>query len=370
MLVVVVGTGLAGGYAAANALLDRAQTEDRASEGGEGQQDDRAAPVTAAAPEARTVAESFETVGTVLARRSIEVRPAAEGRVIEVAQPSGAQVEAGDLLFRLDDRSERAELDRARATLAETRSDFERNQELQSGNVVSEANLETARAAFERAQAEVRQAENVLADRTVEAPFDGVLGLMDLDPGERVDPSTVVTTLDDISSVHVEFAMPERYFATVEPGQEVVLGSAIHEDQTFEGLVEVVAPRIDEASRSFDVRARVPNDDRSLAPGMFLSVSLILERREALTVAEEAVITEGEETYVFLVEDGAARRQAVALGERVEGRVEAGGIEPEARVITSGYSTLEDGAPVRVSQGSEAVDEAGDDGEAPVERAP
>lgn len=349
----MVAGGLAGGYAAATALLDRPGAEegaeDGASEGGGG--GERAAPVTAAAPEAREVTESFETVGTVLARRSIELRPPAEGEVVEVAQASGARVEAGDLIFRLDDRSERAAVDRARATVAETRSDFERNQELQGSNVVSEANLEASRAAYERAQAELRQAENLLDDRTVEAPFEGVLGLLDLDPGERVDPSTVVTTLDDIASVHVEFAAPERLYAAVEPGQAVTLASASYEDRVFEGRVEVVAPRIDEATRGFDARARVPNEEGRLVPGMFLSVSLILDRREALTVPEEAVITEGAETYVFVVEDGAARRRPVALGERVDGRVEAEGLDAGARVVTSGYGSLADGDPVRVAEG-------------------
>lgn len=351
--------GLAGGYAAATALLDRAEVGDGATDEGQGERGNRAAPVTAEAPETRAVAESFETVGTVLARRSIELRPAAEGQVVEVAQESGARVEAGEPIFRLDDRSERAEVDRARATLAEARSDFERNRELQTSNVVSEANLEAARAAFERARAELRQAENVLADRTVEAPFEGVLGLLDLDPGERVDPATMVTTLDDIASVHVEFSVPERRYAAVEAGQEVALASASYEGRTFEGRVEVVAPRIDEASRSFEVRARVPNEERRLVPGMFLSVSLIFERREALTVPEEAVITEGDETYVFVVDEGAARRQPVSLGERVEGRVEAEGIEPDARVVTSGYGSLEDGAPVRVAEADGAEVQAG-----------
>lgn len=315
---------------------------------GEGRQATR---VTVAAPEIRTLRDTFRAVGTVRPVRSVELRPLSEGRVEEVAASSGETVAEGALIFALDDRAARAALADAEATLNVAEAQFRRYEALQDENVAAEARLEEERGAFLRAQAAVDAARATLEDRRVTAPFGGVLGVLDLDPGERVDPATSVTTLDDLSTVEVEFAMPERYFGAVEAGQTITLRVAAYPERTFEGEVAVIAPRIGDESRSFAVRADVANDDRALVGGMFVNATLVFGTREALTVPDDAIVSEGSATYVYVAADGTAARTEVAPGTRQDGRTEVTeGLAEGDRVVTTGYDTLSDGDPVRVAE--------------------
>ncbi len=334
--------GLFGGERLVEALAGQSGEE---SGGGEA----TAAAVTTRTPEEREILDTFGAVGTILPARSVSLAPMSDGRVTEVAIESGEAVAAGDVLLRLDDRAERAALDDARATLTETRAAFERYETLLEGDTASEARFEQARGTYQRARAAVEVAEANLADRTLKAPFGGILGVVGLDPGAQVDSATVLTTLDDLSIVEVEFSVPERYFAAAEVGQTVTLDGAIHADRTFEGKVTLVAPRVDANSRSFVVRATIPNDDRSLAGGMFMNVALVLGSRTALTLPDDAIISEGSATYVYVVADGTARRTDIVLGQTQEGRTAVtDGLAADAEVVVTGYDRLSDGDAVTV----------------------
>jgi membrane fusion protein (multidrug efflux system) len=301
-------------------------------------------------PEQRSLERGVGAVGTILPAGSVELRPLAQGRVTEVAVASGEEVETGDLIFRLDDRAARATLADAEATLAETRAQFERYQELQDENVAADVRLEETRAAFRRAQAAVSRAEAELEDRRLTAPFGGVLGIVDIDRGEYVDPTTAFSTLDDLSSVQADFALPERYFDMTRGGEIVRVTSPLYPQRIFEGSVSVKAPRIDPASRSFDVRVRLDNPDRLLASGMFVTGELVFDTYRALTLPDDAIISEGDATYVFTVADGRARRTSVEIGQSEDGRTEiADGLERGARVVVTGWDMLSDGAPVTVA---------------------
>ncbi|WP_299844319.1 efflux RND transporter periplasmic adaptor subunit [uncultured Jannaschia sp.] len=320
-----------------------------------GDAEGQATRVTVGRPEIRELDDSFRTVATILAARSIELRPLTEGRVIEIAVESGQDVAEGDLIAALDARAAEAALTDARATLTEAEASFDRIDELADENVAADAQLDTSRATFERAEAGVAAAEAALEDRRIVAPFDGVVGIVDLDPGELIDPATVITTLDDLSTVEAAFAVPERYYERVEAGQRVELQGAIYEDRTFEGDVVVKAPRIDPASRAFDVRVRVDNADRALTEGMFMTATLIFETYEAPTLPEEAIISEGETTYVYVAgEDGTAIRTEVGIGAALEGRSEiTEGVDEGTPVVMTGYEQLTDGAPIEIAEAGE-----------------
>lgn len=314
--------------------------------------------VTVAEPRMHEVEDSFSAVGTILPVRSIELRPLAQGRVTEIGVSSGAEVAQGDLLFRLDDRVARAALSDAQATLDESRAEFERIQDLADQDIAAQASLETARGAFRRAESAVEEARANLDDRSLTAPFPGVVGIVDIDPGEYVDPSTTVSTLDDLSTVQADFAVPERYFDRAEAGQTVRVSSAIYPDRAFQGEVTVKAPRIDTASRSFDVRVRMDNAERLLTSGMFVTAELVFATYEAPTLPDDAIISEGEATYVYTVEEGTARRTEIGVAPAEGGRTEiTDGLPRDARVVVTGWDTLSDGAPVEVAQ-TAAPDEA------------
>lgn len=313
----------------------------------------RPAAVELAPAGLRLLARTVEAVGTTRARQSVAIVPQADGRVTQIAITPGAEVEKGTVLARLDDVIQRADLAEAKARVTEQSQALERARQLRGSNAISQATLEDTIARLAEARAQLDRARQRLADRTVTAPFAGVVGLAEIDPGARVGAGDVLTRLDDLGEVIVEFALPETLFAEVHEGLRVTAASAAFPGRAFAGRIAAVDTRIDPVSRAFRARAVIPNPDRALPAGMFMSLTLILSEAEKLTVPEEAILYQAAETYVFTVEDGSAWRVPVETGQRKGGVVviEAG-LEPGTPVIVRGLQRVRDGQPVRVLTGA------------------
>ena len=305
--------------------------------------------VETAAAERRSLARAVEAVGTTRARRSVEIVPLLPGRVVSVDFRPGQRVSAGDVLVELDSDIERADLAEAEAQLAERRQAVERNRQLQQSNAVARAQLEQTVAQAAAAEAALDRARRRLSDRAIRAPFGGVVGLADVDPGARVEEGEVITTIDDLSEVEIEFSLPETLFAEIDIGQEVVALGAAFPGRSFGGSVSAIDTRVDEVSRAFRVRAVIPNPEGELPAGMFMFLTLVLSESEAVTVPEEAVIAQAAETYVWVVEDGRAVRRTVTTGQRQDGRVAVlDGIAEGEAVVIRGTQRLRDGTSVKV----------------------
>jgi len=309
----------------------------------------RPAPVELAPAMARTMARTVEAVGTTRARQSVGIVPQTEGRVIEIAIAPGTQVDKGTVLARLDDVIERADLAEAEARVTEQDRALDRARQLRASNAISQATLEDTVARLAEARAQLDRARQRLEDRTIAAPFAGVVGLAEIDPGARVGPGDVLTRLDDLDEVIVEFALPETLFAEARPGLRVLATSAAFPGRAFEGRIATLDTRIDPVSRAFRARAVIPNPDRTLPAGMFMALTLTLSQAERLTVPEAAILYQAAQTYVFTVEDGRARRVPVTTGQRKDGivAIEAG-LEPGTPVIVRGTQRVRDGQPVSV----------------------
>ena len=300
----------------------------------------------------RRLPRTVEAVGTTRARQSIEVVPLASGRVIEIAFTPGQHVRAGDVLVRLDDDIERADLTDAEAQLVERDQAVERARRLQQTKSVALATVEQVTAEKAAADAEVERARRRLADRIIRAPFDGVVGLTDTDLGARVDDKTVLTTLDDLSEVEVQFSLPETLFAEIAVGQPVDARGAAFPDRSFRGSVAFIDSRIDTESRAFRTRAVIPNPEGLLPSGMFMSLTLTLSEEDALVVPEEAIVVQAAETFVFVVEDGRASRRTVVTGMRRDGVVAVtSGLAAGETVVTRGLQRVRDGSPVKIAGG-------------------
>lgn len=303
------------------------------------------------APVTRQVVERrVEAVGTTLAARAVSIVPQASGRVEEIDFTPGARIDKGAVLVRLDDDIERANLTQAKAELEEITLRLTRSQTLRANNAVTQATIDKLIAEKAAAEAEYERARKRLADRVVRAPFAGIVGFNRVDVGARVDDKTVVTTLDDLSEIDVEFAVPETLFGRVRSGLPVVADSAAFPGQTFNGVVDTIDSRIDAVSRAFMVRARIPNPDFALPAGMFMHLVVVLETRSALMVPEEAILAQGGKTLAFVIEDGKAKRRTVVLGARQNGLVEVtDGVAENEQIVTGGLQRLRDGAAVRVA---------------------
>lgn len=309
----------------------------------------RAVTVELAIAEARDMQRTVEAVGTTRARRSIEIVPETDGRLVDLAIAPGNRVVQGEVLARLDDEIERADLTEAEARLREQSNALDRLRQLRKTNAVSLAAVEEGIARLAEAQARVERTRRRLDDRVITAPFDGVVGLTTYDVGARVTEGQVLARLDDLSEVEVEFGLPETVFAQVARGQKVSARAAAFPDRRFDGTIAEVDSRIDPVSRSFLTRALIPNPDSTLPAGMFLSLTLVLEEFERIVVPEEAIVFQAAETYVFVAAEGVARRRAVETGQRRDGVIAVtSGLAVGDAVVVRGLGRVRDGAPITI----------------------
>lgn len=306
--------------------------------------------------ERRQITEEVEAVGTSLALQSVEIVALASGRVQEILFEPGQRISAGDVLVRLDDDIERADVAQAEAALNESELNLQRARTLIEKNAVSQASVDQAVTHKATAEANLDRARRRLADRTVRAPFDGIVGMRRIDIGARVDDSTVLTTLDDLSQIRIEFSVSETLYGRLKPDQPVSAVTAAYPGRRFVGKVDSIDTRVDPRGRAFKVRANIPNEDLALPAGMFMHVTIELGTRDAVMVPETAIVPQGGRSYVFLVNDGKAERREVALGVRQPGSVEiAEGIEAGDLVVVSGAQRLRNGSPVQVVTASRSA---------------
>lgn len=303
--------------------------------------------VRTAAATPQQIEITVASTGTVRANEAVEITSQIAARVTAIRFREGTRVRRGDILVMLDDAQARAALAEAEAALANSRSMFQRSHELTLAAAVSRAQLQQLQAELRRDEARVAAAQARLADMIITAPFDGHVGLRHVSLGALVSPGTVITTLDDLSEVKVDFSVPETTLPALHAGLAVQATTGVYPGRVFLGAVESVDPRIDLDTRAVLVRARFGNASGELAPGMFVAVALVREQVDALVIPEGAVFPEQGKQFVFVVDAGKASRREVEVGHRSPGRVQiVSGLIPDERVVVDGALKLRDGMTV------------------------
>ncbi len=305
--------------------------------------------VVAKTLESRRLIDAIEALGTARANESIEIKPRIASIVTRIGFSEGELVQPGDLLVELENSEIRANLAVAEASLSESRSIYNRSEALIDTRVISESELEQLAAAMQVDAATVEAARARLENTYIRAPFAGRVGLRRVSPGGFVDTNTVITTLDDTGTIKLDFTIPETFLAAVSEGMAIAADSLVYPERVFTGTVDSIDTRLDPVSRSVQVRAVMPNPDGVLKPGMFLTVDLERDRGNAIVAPEEAIVPEGDRQYVYLIENGVARKQAVELGRRVPGAVVLlTGASAGDLVVTEGTQKVRDGMPVEI----------------------
>ena len=296
-----------------------------------------------------TLQDRLEAVGTARARESIEVVAQLAGRIAAIHFHEGQQVETGQVLVELDNAREQAELREANAQLAESRRQLNRARTMLQSNTVSQAQVDELSATVDAAEARSAVIQVRLQNHVIVAPFEGVIGLREVSLGAYVEPNRRITTLDDVSTLRIDFSVPERFLDRLALGLDVLATSAAFPDHPFVGAINRIDTRIDPTTRAIRVQAEFSNENGRLKPGMFLRVELTLSERQAVVVPEEAVVSEGERHYVFRVAGDLVDRQPVQLGQRRSGNVEIrSGLAADESVVIAGVHRLRDGAPIRI----------------------
>lgn len=292
--------------------------------------------------------DSIEALGTANARESVSITAKVSETVSQVRFDSGDVVRAGDVLITLSDRAEVAGLNEASAGYREAQRLFERQQSLAQRQLIAASQFDAQRAARDAAKGKLDQLRAQLSDRVIAAPFDGVLGLRMVSPGSLVTPGTVITTLDDISRIKVDFSVPERNLSLLAVGQPVDATSDAYPGIEFRGAVSSVGSRVDNVTRSLAARAEFDNPERKLRPGMLLEVSLKRAARETLQVPELSLQQIGQQAFLFRVgADDKVEQVPVRIGARRPGWVEiVEGVKPGDRIVVEGIVKLKPGAKI------------------------
>jgi membrane fusion protein (multidrug efflux system) len=305
--------------------------------------------VIAAQPELKDFAQEVEALGTVRANESVDITAKVADRVAAIHFVEGQQVRKGDVLVELDNEEARADLAAAQAAETDSRSQFKRSQELYQTRALSEAQLDQIKATLLANEAGVAAARSRVNDRVIAAPFAGRVGLRSVSVGGLVSPGAVITTLDDLSVVKLDFAVPEVFLASLKRGLTLQAQSTAYPGETFSGKVDSVDTRVDPTTRAVAVRALVDNRDGRLRPGMFMTLRLVRSQGQALMLPERAIVPENDQHFVYVVDAGKAVKRAVEIGRRRPGEVEIlDGVTVEDAVIIDGTLNVRDGVDVRV----------------------
>ncbi|MFN2327766.1 MAG: efflux RND transporter periplasmic adaptor subunit [Chromatocurvus sp.] len=292
--------------------------------------------------------------GTLIADSSIDIKSELRGKIDKIAFTDGQKVEEGDLIVSIESGELAAELSSVREQLTLAETNAERLKNLFSSGSVTASERDDAVSRREVLKAEERRLAVRLEKTQLLAPFAGTLGLREVSLGDLIEADTLITTLQTVEDLKVDFSVPERYQALLEPGLPVSLWVTGY-DQPFTANVRAISPRVDINTRTIMVRADVANGERKLLPGNYARVELISRDDAALLVPSVAVLQSLEAVSVFTVQDGVAVRTEVKTGVRSDSQVQIlQGLQAGDEVITQGIQSVRDGQRVEI-RNSEGV---------------
>ncbi|MBC2835786.1 efflux RND transporter periplasmic adaptor subunit [Paragemmobacter straminiformis] len=305
----------------------------------------------------------IEAIGTVNAAQGVELTTETAGVVKAISFTANARVEASAELLRLDDVVERADVEAARTQSQLAETNLKRTSELSQRGAATNASREQTEAAAEAAKAQLARAEAVLAQRVVSAPFAGTVGIARVDLGQYVTPGTVVATLQDVSTMRVDFALPEQDLPSLKVGQKISVRIE-GLDESFAGALTGIDPRVDPATRLVALRGSVENAGGKLTPGQFVRIKVELPAEEGVIALPQTTVSAslyGDYVYVVRPKEGAeppkegeapaleVRQVFVETGRRSGGLVEVrSGVAAGDQVVTAGQNRLTNGQPAAV----------------------
>ncbi len=299
----------------------------------------------------RTFSDEIRVLGAARGRRSVNITSSTTELITRVLFADGQRVAAGTPLVELRAREEDAGIIQARAQVTQAQREYDRFQALAERGIAPRVTAEQAETALETARAGLSAAESRRGDRVIRAPFTGVLGLTSVTPGTLINPGTLITTLDDISVIRIDFPVPERYVSVLRSGTAIVASADSLPQESFVGRVALVDTRINEQTRAVTVRAEIPNPGGRIRPGMLMRIMVSHGQRQGPAVPEAAVQYEGDGAFVYRIARGerglSAQRVEVGTGAVEDGFVEIlSGLNPGDRIVGSGLNRIQPGAPV------------------------
>ncbi|WP_439884710.1 efflux RND transporter periplasmic adaptor subunit [Pseudomonas syringae] len=307
-------------------------------------------------------------IGTLKAVQGVDLSLEIAGTVKALLFESGQKVRVGQPLLQLDSDVERALLGTAEADLGLAQVEHGRGSRLVGDQAISRGDFDKLAAQLKKASATVAQLKASLAKKQILAPFSGTIGIRQVDVGDYLASGTVIATLQDLSSLYVDFHVPEQALPKLSVGQRVQASVSAYPGQSFDATISAINPRVDESTRNVLIRATQPNPDGRLLPGMFVDLQVILPSAPSQIVVPESAITYslyGNSIYVVVARQTEAgkpesdtqdepqltvERRFVKTGEHRESKVVIlEGLKAGDQVVSGGQLKLDNGAHVAIS---------------------
>ena len=297
-----------------------------------------------------TINDRLSAIGTGRAARSVEVSPFTSGRLTDVFVKSGATVERGQVLAKLDSDAEEIAAERAALAVRDAEARLERMKALQRTNTVTAVQVTDAELVVDNARLQLREAKLALSRRSIEAPIGGIVGILPITAGNYVTSQTVIAMVDDRSEILVDFWIPERYASAISVGMPMTATSVARPGETFEGKVSAIDNHVDSASRTLQVQASLPNEADRLRAGMSFLVAMRFPGDRYPAVSPLAVQWGSDGAFVWAVRNGKAARVPVQIVERNTDSVLVDArLTTEDEVVTEGLHLVRQGADVNVA---------------------
>lgn len=317
--------------------------------GGRGQQ------VSEAVVTARDFSDQIEVLGVARGARSVNITSSSSELITRVLFTDGQRVSAGTPLVQLQAREEEAGIIEARAQVGLAEKQYARYAELGERGFAPRMVVEQYEAELASARATLQAAQARQGDRSIRAPFSGTLGLSSVTAGTLINPGAVITTLDDIDTIRVDFPVPERYINVLRAGLPITATADAYGEEPFQGRIALVDTRINETTRSVIARAEFPNPGYRIRPGMLVRVSVQQGQRQTAAVPEASIQYEGDGAFVYRIAGGeggsTAQRVEVETGAVENGFVEiVSGLRAGERIVGSGLNRIQPNSPVTVAQ--------------------
>ena len=306
-------------------------------------------------------APTLSAIGSVSAVQGAVVSTELGGVVAEIDFQSGGVAKKGDVLMRLDSSAEEAQLHTAEADLELAKANLERERDLAARKVVSKQELDTAQSTFGQKQGAVDNMRSFITKKQVRAPFDGMLGIRQVNVGQMINSGQQVVQLTALYPVYVDFSLPEQYLAQLEKGLEVHVRADALPGRDFTGKLTAVNSMVDNVTRNVTAQATLENQDRALRPGMFAKVEVLLPQKSKTLVIPGSAVSYapfGDSVYVIEKkkdektgkESQILRQQFVRVGEaRGDFVAVTQGLKPGETIVSTGVFKLRNGMNVTIN---------------------
>jgi multidrug efflux system membrane fusion protein len=319
------------------------------------------AEISAVVAQTEVVPHFAPGIGSLAAVRQVTISPEVGGRVVAIMFKSGTEIKAGDPLVQINDAPDKGDLANFQAQAHLAAVTLKRAQTLATRQYETQANVDSAQAQLDEANAEIAKTEAVIAQKQIRAPFEGKLGVRQIDLGQYVNAGAAVVSLTDLKHLYVNFTLPTSQVAEIKPGQKVVVTADAFPGRKFEATVTTIEPQISAATRTVSVQATMPNPDEALLPGMFVNAEVQLpEGAPAVVLPQTAVdyTLYGDSVYVVRADgkDAAGKpvlkayRTPVKTGEKWGDKVAIlDGLKPGDQVVAAGQLKVLNGGTVTVT---------------------